>query len=281
MDGAEQYRAWIGRKRTARDIAAAAPVARLSATLDRDDPAPQPGDPLPPAWHWLYFLETVPIKGLGPDGHAARGDFLPPVPLPRRMSAGGRFRFIAPIRIGDAIERNSEIVDIALKEGRSGPLAFCTVRHTIGNAAGACVVEEHDIVYREAPAPGETPAPAQPPPAGGVFGRTITPDPVLLFRFSALTFNGHRIHYDHPYVTKVEGYPGLVVHGPLLAILLLDLVRRERPGAALRAFAFRAFRPVFDTSPFQVAGKPDRTGLLLWAEDNGGALAMRAEAKLA
>jgi 3-methylfumaryl-CoA hydratase len=280
-EGPNDYRAWIGRKRDARDIAAAAPVARLSAMLDRDDRPPVAGDLLPPAWHWLYFLEAVPMRGLGPDGHAARGDFLPPVPLPRRMWAGGRFQFLAPIRIGDAIERTSEIADIALKKGRTGSLAFCTVRHTIAASTGPCVIEEHDIVYRAAPAPGEAPAPAQAPPLGAQFGRLITPDPVLLFRFSALTFNAHRIHYDHPYVTKVEGYPGLVVHGPLLAILLLDLLRRQRPEAALRAFSFRAFRPVFDTGAFRIAGRAEGNGLLLWAEDNGGALAMKAEAKLA
>ncbi len=277
----EPYGAWIGKTRTARDIAAAGPAARLAATLDCDDRLPAPGDPLPPAWHWLYFLEAVPMGEIGPDGHAKRGDFLPPVPLPRRMWAGGRFRFLAPIRIGDEIERTSEIVDVALKEGRTGPLAFCTVRHTIAAGAGPCVIEEHDIVYRGAPVPGEAPAPAQAPPDGAAFGRAISPDPVLLFRFSALTFNGHRIHYDRPYAANVEGYPGLIVHGPLLAILLLDLVRRERPGATLSAFSFRAFRPVFATGPFRIAGKPGGGGLLLWAEDNGGALAMKAEATFA
>ena len=278
---AETYRAWIGKTQTARDLVTASPVARMSATLDRDDPPPQPCDALPPVWHWLFFLEAVPMRGVGPDGHAARGQFLPPVPLPRRMYAGGRFEFQAPIRIGDTIERTSEIVDVSEKQGRSGALAFCAVRHTIANAAGPCVIEHHDIVYRGAPAPGDAPVPAQPPPEGAEFGRTITPDPALLFRFSALTFNGHRIHYDHPYVTKVEGYPGLIVHGPLLAILLLDLIRRERPQAQMSAFGFRAFRPVFDTGPFRIAGKGAPDGLLLWAEDNGGALAMRAEAKFA
>ena len=283
MDEANPYRAWIGKKQTARDLVTASPVARLAATLDRDDPPPKTGDALPPVWHWLFFLEAVPMRGLGPDGHPARGTFLPPVPLPRRMWAGGRFRFLAPIRIGDAVERNSEIVDVAQKQGRTGPLAFCTVRHTISADAGPCVIEEHDIVYRDAPAPGEKPAPSgeSPAPEGAAFARTITPDPVLLFRFSALTFNGHRIHYDLPYVTKTEGYAGLIVHGPLLAIFLLDLVRRERPDAHLTEFSFRAFRPVFDTGPFRIAGKPASGGLLLWSEDNGGALAMRAEAKLA
>lgn len=279
MDGA--YRAWIGRTETARDLVTASPVARLAATLDRDDPPPKIGDVLPPVWHWLFFLDAVPMRGLGPDGHAARGGFLPPVALPRRMWAGGRFRFPAPIRIGDEIERRSEVVDVSTKQGRSGPLVFCTVRHTISNGAGVCAVEEHDIVYRGLPAHGEPPAPAQAPPGEAAFARNIAPDPVLLFRFSALTFNGHRIHYDHPYATKVEGYPGLIVHGPLLATLLLDLVRRERPQATIAEFGFRAFRPVFDTGPFRIAGKPAGDGLLLWAEDNGGALAMRAEAQLA
>jgi 3-methylfumaryl-CoA hydratase len=276
----DRYRAWIGRKQHARDLVTASPVARLSATLDRDDPPPRAGDLLPPVWHWLFFLEAVPARGISPDGHPKRGEFLPPVTLPRRMWAGGRFQFLAPIRVGDAIERTSEIADVTTKRGRGGPLVFCTVRHTISAAGRPCVIEEHDIVYRDAPAPGEAPAPAQAAPDGAQFGRTITPDPVLLFRFSALTFNGHRIHYDHPYVTTVEGYPGLIVHGPLLAILLLDLVRREKPAASLGAFSFRAFRPVFDTGPFRIAGKATADGLLLWAEDNGGALAMRAEARL-
>jgi 3-methylfumaryl-CoA hydratase len=278
---AQDYRAWIGRKQHARDLVTASPAARLAATLDRDDAPPKAGDLLPPVWHWLFFLDAVPARGIGPDGHPKRGEFLPPIPLPRRMWAGSRFQFKAPIRIGDAIERVSEITDVSLKQGRTGPLAFVTVRHTISAGTAACVIEEHDVVYREAPAPGEKPAAAEPAPEGAAFTRKIVPDPVLLFRFSALTFNGHRIHYDHPYVTKVEGYPGLIVHGPLLALLLLDLIRRERPNAKLAAFSFRAFRPVFDTGPFRIAGKPSDDGLLLWAEDNAGALAMRAEAKIA
>jgi 3-methylfumaryl-CoA hydratase len=277
MDG--DFSAWIGRRQTARDLVTASPVARLAATLDRADPPPQPGDPLPPGWHWLFFLEAVPLSGVGPDGHAARGEFLPPVPLPRRMYAGGRFRFLAPIRIGDGIERVSEIADVSLKRGRTGALAFCTVRSTISGRAGPCVIEEQHLVYREAPTPGDR-APAEVAPTGAAFSRRIAPDPVLLFRFSALTFNGHRIHYDHPYATKVEGYPGLIVHGPLLVILLLDLVRRERPAARLADFTFRAFRPVFDIAPFTVAGKETDDGFLLWAEDNEGALAMRAEAEI-
>jgi 3-methylfumaryl-CoA hydratase len=178
----------------------------------------------------------------------------------------------------------SEIADVATKQGRTGPLAFCTVRHTVSGPSGVAVEEEQSLVYREAPKPGDLAPPPEPPPApppaGAEFWRTIAPDPVMLFRFSALTFNGHRIHYDRPYVTAVEGYPGLIVHGPLLAILLLDLVRRERPRARVAEFGFRSFRPVFATGPFRIAGEGAGERLLLWAEDNGGALAMRAEAKI-
>ncbi len=277
----EQLRAWIGRKQRAADLVTASPVARMAATLDRSDAALAQGDALPPGWHWLYFLEAVPMSSIGHDGHAAKGEFLPPFPLPRRMYAGGRFRFERPLRIGETIERELEIVDIASKQGRTGALAFVTIRHTISDRGGVCLVEDQDIVYREAAKADEKPTPPQAPPADPAFTRSIKPDPVQLFRFSALTFNGHRIHYDQPYVTKVEAYPGLIVHGPLLAIFLLDLVRRERPKATLREFSFRSYRPVFDIGPFKIAGRPDAGGLALWSEDNGGALAMKAEAKLA
>jgi 3-methylfumaryl-CoA hydratase len=281
MDGAAQYRDWIGRTQIVRDVMTPSPLVRLAATLDRDDPAPHLGDEIPPGWHWLYFLEAVPPHATGPDGHALRGRFLPPITLPRRMWAGGRFEFLAPLRVGDEILRKSEIADVAAKEGRSGPLVICTLRHSLIGPRGLALREEQSLVYRAAPAPGERPVPPEVPPAAAEFGRTIAPDPVLLFRFSALTFNGHRIHYDHPYATQVEGYPGLVVHGPLLAILLLDLARRERPAARMSQFHYRALRPVFATTPFRIAGKAAGDRLLLWARDNDGALAMRAEAWLA
>ena len=281
MEGFDQYRAWIGRTKTAQDVVTPSPIARMAATLDAGDAALTPGDAIPNGWHWFYFLEPTPMRAVGPDGHAARGEFLPPVPLPRRMWAGGRFQFLAPIRIGDEIRRKSEIADVSMKQGRTGPLAFCTVRHTVSGPAGTAVVEEQSLVYREAAKPGEAATPPEAPPAGAEFTRTITPDPVLLFRFSALTFNGHRIHYDQPYVTAVEGYPGLIVHGPLLCILLLDLVRRQKPVARIAEFTYRGFRPVFATSPFKIAGKSQGRDLLLWAEDNDGALAMRAEARFA
>jgi 3-methylfumaryl-CoA hydratase len=277
-----EWSEWIGRTERSVDRVTAAPVAGLAATLDRDDPAPKDGDVLPPLWHWLYFLPHFRASDVGPDGHAKRGGFLPPIRLPRRMWAGGRVTFRAPLHIGESIARESRIVDIAHKAGRSGPLAFVVVRHTIEGRGGIAIVEEHDIVYRGEPG-GQTPN-ADPPPApvGAVWSREIHPDPVLLFRYSALTFNSHRIHYDRRYVTDVEGYPGLVVHGPLIATLLVDLVRRQRPDAGLKTFSFKAVRPTFDLHPFHVNGQEAADGktIRLWASDHEGWLTMDATAVL-
>jgi len=278
---AETLRSWVGRTETRTDVIDARPVALLSATLDRDDPAPRRGDVLPPLWHWLYFLPAYRQSEVGPDGHAKRGGFLPPVPLPRRMWAGSRLEWLAPIAIGDEVSRLSRIASVTPKSGRSGALVFVVVRHEYSTAAGLALAEEHDIVYREPPAPGaDTPAAKTAPPAIAAWRRRIVPDDVLLFRYSALTFNGHRIHYDRRYVTEVEGYPGLVVHGPLIATLLVDLLRRHRPDVALRRFEFRALAPLFDTAPFEVCGRPEyeRSDVLLWAQGGGGALAMQAKA---
>ena len=270
---------WQGRTETSTDEITAAPVRALAATLDRNDPPAGTGTPLPPLWHWVYFLPQHRHSELGPDGHARLGGFLPPVPLPRRMWAGGRLRWHAPLRVGDAVERRSRIESIAHKSGRSGDLVFVTVRHEIRNAQALALTEEHDIVYRSAPAPGETPAPPTGAPADPQFQREITPDDVLLFRYSALTFNGHRIHYDRRYVTEVEGYPGLVVHGPLIATLLVDLVRSEQPQARLQSFDFRAVRPTFDLHPFRVCGRRQAPGRVsLWAQDHEGWLTMQADA---
>lgn len=252
------------------------PVAALAATLDRADPAPCEGDPLPPLWHWLYFLPIARQSELGEDGHPARGGFLPPVPLPRRMWAGGRLSFGPPLRIGQTIHRRSVVADVTEKAGRAGTLVFVLVRHEIGGPDGIAITEEHDIVYRDAPAPDEPAAPPRPAPADGVWRREIVPDSVLLFRYSALTFNGHRIHYDRSFVTTVEGYPGLIVHGPFIVTLLMDLLRRntDTPVANLR---YRAVRPLFDTAPFTSHGRPKPGGAALWAADPEGALAMQAE----
>jgi 3-methylfumaryl-CoA hydratase len=277
----DSLRAWIGRSETRADRATATPIAALAATLDRDDPPPAEGSEVPPLWHWLYFTPLTRASELGHDGHARLGGFLPPVPLPRRMWAGGRLEFAQALRVGDEMTRSSRIERVSGKSGRSGALVFVTVRHAISNAAGVAVTEEHDIVYREAHEAGAAPAAAQPAPRDEAFAREVVPDPVLLFRYSALTFNGHRIHYDRSYVTEVEGYPGLVVHGPLIATLLLDLLRRERPAARVHRFAFKALRPLFDIHRFSVCGRPDgEQRYRLWARDHEGALAMQADAEI-
>ena len=251
---------WIGNRECAIDIVTAAKVAAMAATLDRDDPPPQQGDVLPPLWHWMFHAPIARQSGLGPDGHPARGGFMPPVPLPRRMFAGGRMRFLRPIGVGETITREGEVLSVTPKTGRTGELVFVTVRYVISTPAGPAVEEEQDIVYRAPqPAAAVATAPDRVNLSDMPWRRFIEPDPVMLFRYSALTFNGHRIHYDRPYVTQVEGYPGLVVHGPLIATCLAELARHES-GRALASFAFRARSPIFEPSPFTVAGGPDATG---------------------
>jgi 3-methylfumaryl-CoA hydratase len=267
----------MGREETAADEITAAPAALLAATLDRPDPEPAKGDILPPLWHWLYFLPRHPTSDLAPEGHARRGGFLPPVPLAHRMWAGGRFEFHRPLRIGDRVTRVSRIADVILKEGRSGPLVFVTVRHEIRNEEGVALTEEQDIVYRDAA--GAAPPPGA--PDAQEWEREIRPGDVLLFRYSALTFNSHRIHYDRRFATSVEGYPGLVVHGPLIATLLLDLLRSNLPEANVAKFSFRAVSPLFDTAPFRICGKADGTTIRLWAKNESGGLAMEAFADIA
>ena len=277
----DHLRGWIGRQEVLTDVVTQVPVAALSATLDRDDPAPMAGDVLPPLWHWLYFLPLARQSMIGDDGHPKRGGFLPPVPLPRRMWAGGRFTFHLPLRVGQAITRTSTVADVSVKPGRSGALCFVLVRHEIAGPDGLALTEEHDIVYRDLPDPAEPPPPAKPAPTDHTWQRDIHPDPVLLFRYSALTFNGHRIHYDRSYVTEVEGYPGLIVHGPLIATLLADLYRRNVM-APMTGFRFRAMSPLFDIADFAVCGRPSGPGkVALWARNRLGGLAMEADATFA
>ncbi|HET7598430.1 MAG TPA: MaoC family dehydratase N-terminal domain-containing protein [Burkholderiales bacterium] len=269
-------RDWIGRKESHRDIAAAWPVAALSATLDRHDPEPVAGSVVPPGWHWLYFLETTPASELAADGHARRGGFLPPVTLPRRMWAGGRMAFRHPIRVGDALTRESEVISVEPKQGRSGGLVFVTVRHTVSAAGAVAVIEEHDIVYREAAKPGEAAPQGQPAPAHAVWRRELEAGPVMLFRFSALIFNAHRIHYDVDYC-RDEGYPALVVHGPLQTLLLLDLCMHHasRP---VKRLEYRALHPIFHTERFTVNGAPvpAEDEAELWTANAAGYRAMTA-----
>ncbi len=276
---------WIGRVETVQDIATATPYAALSATLDQPDfQRPPPGTPLPYLWHWLYFLPIHAQSEIGPDGHAKRGGFMPPVPLPRRMWAGSDFEFHEPLLIGDALSRTSTIVDVKEKSGRTGSLIFVKVRHELrrNGSDKVALTEHHNIVYRAAPGPDDVTPPPQAAPAEFAWERRIVPDDVLLFRYSALTFNGHRIHYDRQYVTEVEGYPGLIVHGPLIATLLMDLLRRQQPDAKVLRFEFKAVRPTFDINPFSVHGQPSADGktVRLWGRDHEGWLTMDATATL-
>lgn len=278
------YKAWVGRSETRADVVTTTAPARLSAILDRDDPLLVDGDDLPPLAHWLFFLPDERQTELGPDGHALRGGFLPPVDeLPRRMWAGSRFYFADALAVGMHIERCSEITQVTCKRGRSGPLIFVTVSHRISEKGGKLLVtEEHDIVYRGL---GATAAkPAEPHQSNHRWERRLVPDSVMLFRFSALTFNGHRIHYDRDYARDEEGYPGLVVHGPLVGMLLLDLAHRNNPDSQITHFSFRALAPVFEGQTLTLKGLPDPDQpqkVTLWCENHQGGRTMKARIQFA
>lgn len=276
------YRDWIGRESTEEDAVVLPPVRRLLATLNDTETRLGIGDPLPPLWHWLFFLPDAPQTDLGEDGHPPRGGFMPPVPLPRRMWAGGSLRFHRPVPIGTPLRRLARLSDVSKKEGRSGPLVFATVEYQFFDGDALCIEERQEIVYRELgpPLAPLEPLSALPVPPADAWARDVTPDPRLLFRYSALTFNAHRIHYDRPYTQEREGYPGLIVHGPLIATLLLDLIRRNSD-RLLTAFEYRAKMPIFDTHPFRVIALPE-TGqrVELTALRCDGAIAMSGEAQL-
>jgi 3-methylfumaryl-CoA hydratase len=236
---------------------------------------------LPLPWHWLYFLDAPSRSATGEDGHPKRGGFLPPVPLPRRMWAAGHLRIDAPLTIGHLARKVSTIQSVELKEGKSGTLVFVNLEHLLYQRDRLCIREVQNLVYRDMPsAPAPLP-PGEPASAEADWVMTITPDPVLLFRYSALTYNGHRIHYDREYATRQEFYRALVVQGPLLATLLLDLVRRQVPGASISEFRFRAIRPTFDTDSVRVCGKVDGKTISLWTADQYGVVGMSASAVVA
>jgi len=274
-------RRWIGRTCEATDEVTAFPLAGLAAMLDREEPRPRPGDPVPPGGHWLYFLALDRQSALTADGKLAAGDFLPPIPFPRRTWAGGRLAFHEPLRVGDALRRVSRIADVALKQGRGGEMVLLKVRHEIYRGDRLLLVEDHTTICRP-PVHGPAALPRrEPAPADAPWRRTVTPDPVFLFRYSALTFNAHRNHFDRPFATEVEGYPGLTVHAQLTATLLLELCREHLPGRPVRACSYRAMAPLFDSAPFTVGGgPPGPDGVArLWAANPEGALAMTATAE--
>ncbi|MBK0399279.1 MaoC family dehydratase N-terminal domain-containing protein [Limibaculum sp. M0105] len=272
---------WVGRSRTETDPMSPWAANALVATLGLDRPAFAPGDALPPFWHWMYFLEARPRTELGPDGHPATGGFMPAVRQPRRMWAGGRVEFHAPMPLGAPATRRSTIAQVAEKTGRAGEMTFVTVRHEIGGSGGPAIVEEQDIVYRFDPEPGAKPPAPKAAPTDETARREWSMGPVELFRYSALTFNGHRIHYDLRHATETEGYPGLVVHGPLLATLLLDLAGDMAGGAhRIRRFDFRALAPVFAGETFTACGREAPEGADLWIRGNDGRLTMTASVDL-
>ena len=275
------FRAWIGRTEQVHDPLSWAQAQAAQAMLDESAVPLADGDALPLPWHWFYFLPRAPQAALDTDGHPQRGGFLPPIPYPRRMFAGARMQLHRPLRVGVPALREGVIRDVVLKSGKSGALAFVTVAYRFVQQGVLCLEEEQDIVYREAGDRVPAPLPADLPslPAG-CWSRTLQPDPRLLFRFSALTFNAHRIHYDRAYATDVEGYPGLVVHGPLTAVLLLQLVRHVTP-RPVAAFSFRGVAPLFDLGPLRLLATPGPDSVALEAQGPDGRTALLATAVLA
>ena len=276
-EGLEKLQDWIGQKEGGVDYVTIPLVERLAATLDLDA-FPAEGEPLPVGWHMALFPRVVRQSQVGPDGHPQRGDFLPPVPLPRRMFAGRRVTFQADLLVGDRVSKQSEIANVTVKEGRTGKMVFVTVKHAISGPRGVAIVEEQDIVYRDEPDPNAPKPTPQPAARAATWARPFMPEPVVLFRFSAVTFNGHRIHYDHPYVTEVEGYEGLVQNGGLTTLLVSELARTKskRP---IRTMTSRNVRPLFANHEFMVCGEPTADGgaAKLWVADHTGALALSAE----
>jgi 3-methylfumaryl-CoA hydratase len=257
-------------------------VHRAAAMLDRDDPFPKEGDLFPIGWHAFLFPRIARQSQIGPDGHPERGDFLPPVPLPRRMFAGKRVTFHADLRVGDEVRRESVIHNVEIKQGRTGEMVFVTVKTDMLSPRGLAITEEQKIVYREAPDPKAPPPPAQAAPARAVWEKIVKPDTVLLFRYSALTFNGHRIHYDLPYVTGVEGYPGLIVNGGLSTLLLFERARQHAP-APISLFSSRNVKPLIVGHALHICGAPaaDNKSAKLWVTNHEGALALTADAEFA
>ena len=268
---------WIGQAQVVEAVISADTANLMQATLNRS-PTFKTGDALPPAWHWLYFHESVRAENLGVEGHATLGRFMPPVDFgdgqpPRRMWAGGSLTFEQPIKLGDRATKRSTIQSITPQEGRSGQLVFVVVEHQVSVDGERCLLEEQTIVYREPTQVGGASNKSE-MAGNGEFSADYHPDPILLFRYSALTFNSHRIHYDVDFCRAHEGYPNLVVHGPLTATLLLDLFYHQFPNKHIATFTYRGRSPLFVPNRFTIHGNADGQA---WASNHEGRLAMGAE----
>ena len=274
----DHLRQWIGRTQDASDTVTAQLVKGLRATLFQEVGEPKAGDVAPFTVHWCLAQPVFPMSELGTDGHPARGGFLPPVPLPRRMWAGGELEIVDPLRVGDEARRSSRISDVSVKTGSTGTLCFVAVEHVITTSRGVAIRERHDIVYREMTGGAAAPPKAPPPPPVAKHRETHVSDPVLLFRYSALTFNGHRIHYDRDYVTKVEGYPGLIFHGPLQAALIVELAAKLHGGKPPKKFSYRGLQPLFEGSKFSVNANDNAGGMELWTANAEGQPTMKGTA---
>ena len=275
----DHLRQWVGRSTETSDIVTAQLVKGLRATLFQEIGEPKAGEAAPFTVHWCLAQPVFPMSELGPDGHPTRGGFLPPVPLPRRMWAGGELEFLDPLRVGDEAKRTSRIADVTMKTGSTGTLCFVSVEHVVTTSRGIAIRERQDIVYREMTSaqPAAPPRPAATPPAAKNREGHMA-DPVLLFRYSALTFNGHRIHYDRDYVTKVEGYPGLIFHGPLQAALLVEFAARHHGAMPPKKFSYRGVQPLFEGSEFSINANDTAAGMELWTANSTGQPTMKGTA---
>lgn len=273
---------WMSRTAVANDVITAFPLNALAATLDRDDPTATAGAAVPPLWHWMYFLPIFRSADTRPDGHGRGGEFMPPIDMPRRVWAGSKFIWNTdnPLRVGDSAKRVSRIASITPKQGKSGDMVFVKVIHEFHNEKGLCITNEHNAAFLGPAAPGKGPAPGVAVDSNTKWHRALTPDAVFLFRYSALTFNSHRIHYDWLHATRTEGYPTLLVHGPVQALLLADLIRRNAPGAVIESLEFKAVRNAFVDRPLHLRGRPDGGAVHLWAADDEGLVTMSATAHI-
>lgn len=275
----DHLRQWIGRTHEVSDIVTAQLVKGLRATLFQEIGEPKPGDAAPFTTHWCLGQPVYPMSELGPDGHPTRGGFLPPVPLPRRMWAGGELEFLDTLRVGDVSKRSSRISDVTMKTGSTGALCFVSVQHEVTTPRGTAIRERQDIVYRDvSSAPPAASAKPPPPPPVAKHQEKHMADPVLLFRYSALTFNGHRIHYDRDYVTKVEGYPGLIFHGPLQASFIVELAAKLHGGQPPKKLSYRGVQPLFEGSEFSINANTTDVGMELWTANSAGHPTMKGTA---